>query len=197
MKLLKRSKPKARIRQSGLIVLAALLVGSAGFRLVPLAEPAFALVDAATDKDMTKTDAPMAETRDMGDILQRLLAREQAVEAREAELIDREIALQIAEEAITSKLDELVAAEEQLSATIARADVAFEDDVTNLTQIFGEMKPKQAAALFGEMEPEFAAGFLARMAPEESAGILAAMEPRTAYSVSVVMAGRNANVPTD
>lgn len=197
MKLLRSKKAKGRVRQSGLIVLAALLATSAGFRLVPLAEPAFALVDAAADKDMVEARPQPNVGRDMGDLLQRLLDREEAVEQREAALIDREIALRIAEDAINAKLGELVAAEEQLSATIAKAEVAFEDDVSNLTQVFGQMKPKQAAALFGEMEPEFAAGFLARMAPEVSAGILAAMDPRTAYTVSVVMAGRNANVPTD
>jgi flagellar motility protein MotE (MotC chaperone) len=47
------------------------------------------------------------------------------------------------------------------------------------------------------MTPEFAAGFMARMRPDAAAAIMAGLEPATAYSISVVIAGRNARVPTE
>ena len=59
------------------------------------------------------------------------------------------------------------------------------------------MKPKSAAALFEEMNATFAAGFLARMRPEAAAGIMASLSPGAAHRFSVVLAGRNADVPTD
>ena len=55
----------------------------------------------------------------------------------------------------------------------------------------------QAAALFQLMEPSFAAGFLGRMRADAAAAILAGLEPDLAYSISVVLAGRNANVPRE
>ena len=57
------------------------------------------------------------------------------------------------------------------------------------------MKPKDAAALFEEMSPEFAAGFLGLMRADAAALIMTGLEPTTAYSISVILAGRNANVP--
>ena len=190
-------KKTLRARQSSLMILSSILIVSGVFRLIPLASPALARVGLNE-----AAQAPETVAMDMSDpgvdiVLQRLLDREAFVEKRENAIKDREIALKIAEDAISTKLEELIEVEKTLSATIAKAEVAFEEDVANLTQVFGQMKPKQAAALFGEMEPGFAAGFLARLPAEASAGILAAMDPRDAYSISVVMAGRNANVPNE
>jgi flagellar motility protein MotE (MotC chaperone) len=47
------------------------------------------------------------------------------------------------------------------------------------------------------MSPEFAAGFLGRMAPEAAAAILSGMSAEAAYGISVIVAGRNANAPTE
>ncbi len=46
------------------------------------------------------------------------------------------------------------------SAEASLADVAAENDLQSLTQVYENMKPKDASALFEEMSPEFAAGFL-------------------------------------
>ena len=59
------------------------------------------------------------------------------------------------------------------------------------------MKAEQAAALFEQMEPSFAAGFLGRMRADAAAAILSGLEPELAYSISVVLAGRNADVPRE
>jgi flagellar motility protein MotE (MotC chaperone) len=47
------------------------------------------------------------------------------------------------------------------------------------------------------MDPVFAAGFLGRMRSDAAAAILAGLPPELAYSISVVLAGRNASVPTE
>ena len=75
------------------------------------------------------------------------------------------------------------------------ADGAAEKDIQNLTAVYQAMKPKDAAALFETMSPEFAAGFLGRMPPEAAAAILSGMSSEAAYGVSVIVAGRNAEVP--
>jgi len=84
-----------------------------------------------------------------------------------------------------------------LRETIALAESASDNDLDRLTKVYESMKPKQAAALFEQMNPNFAAGFLGRMRPEAAAMIMAGLSPEAAHSFSVVLAGRNANVPRE
>jgi flagellar motility protein MotE (MotC chaperone) len=120
-----------------------------------------------------------------------LTLREDRVAAQEAALNDRLAALALANAAITKRMDEMKAAEDELKATLALADGAAEDD------IYQAMKPKDAAALFETMSPEFAAGFLGRMPPDSAAAILSGMSSEAAYGISVIVAGRNADVPKE
>ena len=94
-------------------------------------------------------------------------------------------------------MDEMKAVEEELKATLALADGAAEKDIQNLTAVYQAMKPKDAAALFETMSPEFAAGFLGRMPPDSAAAILSGMSAEAAYGISVIVAGRNSDVPKD
>ena len=126
-----------------------------------------------------------------------LRQREERVTTREAALEERLAALALADQAVSARLQQLEAAEQSLSATLARADGAAEGDLTRLTAVYESMKPKDAAALFAAMAPEFAAGFLGRMRPEAAAAVLSGMPSDTAYAVSVLLAGRNARVPTE
>lgn len=130
-------------------------------------------------------------------VLTRLHEREVSLEAREGAIADRMQALAVAEAAFKENLAALITAEEQLRATMALADSAAENDLTRLTAVYENMKAKEAAALFETMDPQFAAGFLGRMRPETAASIMAGLKPETAYTISVVLAGRNANVPTN
>jgi flagellar motility protein MotE (MotC chaperone) len=98
---------------------------------------------------------------------------------------------------VTGRMVQLEAMEAKLAATLALADGAAEADVERLTKVYQAMKPKDAAKLFETMSPEFAAGFLGRMPPESAAAILSGMSAESAYGVSVIVAGRNANVPKD
>ena len=127
-----------------------------------------------------------------------------ALSDREARLIEQEdyyakraAALAEAETEIEAQLAMLIAAEKELEATLALAVDAAEDDVTRLTAVYENMKPKEAARLFETMAPAFSAGFLGRMRPDAAAKVVEGLTPEIAYSISVILAGRNANVPTD
>jgi len=141
------------------------------------------------------------EVKDLTPDLLKLLAatkeREARVLVREAELEARIQALELIETAVADDLARLEQAEAKLLATMSQADKAAENDIGQLTSVYENMKPDQAAALFQMMEPSFAAGFLARMRSDVAAAILAGLEPDLAYSISVVLAGRNANVPRE
>ncbi|MEM1064519.1 MAG: hypothetical protein AAGJ74_03380 [Pseudomonadota bacterium] len=143
-----------------------------------------AACDCATDEGL---DAALAAVR----------ARETSVQDRENALSDRLAALDLAEQAIEARLAALEAAEAQLSATMARSETAAEDDLAQLTSVYENMKPKEAAELFQAMTPDFAAGFLSRMRADAAAAIFAGLPPETAYTISVILAGRNARAPTE
>jgi flagellar motility protein MotE (MotC chaperone) len=151
----------------------------------------------------TETPAvPAAADPEMCEALPAALAtalteREAAVALGELALKDRVAALALAEATITQRLTELAAAEEGLAKTLAIADQAAEQDLTRLTTVYETMKPKDAAALFETMAPAFAAGFLGRMQPQAAAAVLSGLKPETAYQISLVLAGRNAEAPTE
>ena len=183
-----------RKKQRGVLhVIAALLVLSALLRATIGAEAALA-------NSPPESTTPAADSVSKGtpteDILAALQAREDRLTEREALFADRIQALRVAETEVAEQLAALIQAEESLRATIALADTAAESDLGRLTTVYENMTAKDAAALFEKMPPEFAAGFLGMMEPLAAAKIMAGLSPETAYSFSVVLAGRNALVPT-
>lgn len=194
-----------RLRIGALLPIAALMIGSAVLRFGAATAPAIAReldagrTEASTNSEPAETQRANAapDEAELGRLLAALQERDRALADRERRLEDRLKALSVADAAVTRKLRELGEAEERLKATLALADGAAEGDLSRLTDVYAQMKPKQAASLFEQMEPRFAAGFLARMRPDAAAGIMAGMAPQAAYAVSVVMAGRNAEAPTE
>lgn len=136
-------------------------------------------------------------TDNLAEVLALLREREEKVAAREAALEDRMQALAVAEEQVTTNLAKLEEVEASLKATMAMASTAAEDDLSRLTTVYENMKPKDAAPLFAAMDPQFAAGFLGRMRADAAAAIMAGLDPDAAYTISVLLAGRNARVPTE
>lgn len=198
------SKTARNVKRGTLMLLAFFLVGSAVLRIGLEAGPAIAreVADMGDmEKDGNAHSTPKMATGPDAAELQTMLAafseREERLAQREAELEDRLKALEIADRAIDQKLADLQKAENDLLSTLALADGAAETDVGTLTAVYEKMKPKDAAALFEEMDPSFAAGFLARMRPEAAAGVMAGLSPEAAYTISVVLAGRNGNVPRE
>ena len=201
--MLKRTKKKTRRKapaRGALFAIAVLLIGSAIIRLSVDAGQAWATTAAAPDvmqKQPGQAFENCKKPADMQAMLDAFQEREARLEAQERALQDRMQALKFADREIERKLAELTAAEEALRETIALADTAAESDLDRLTRVYENMKPKQAAILFEEMDPNFAAGFLGRMRPEAAAAVMAGLSPEAAHSFSVVLAGRNANVPSE
>ncbi len=195
----KGRKPRRRRMRGSLAVIGGLLVtsalvrigGDAGQAFAREAAPVSAAAEPAAEAQACKTEA------DIAPILEALNQREERIKKRETDVRTRMQALSVAETEIDNKMTALVDAEQKLRSTLALADTAAEDDLSRLTKVYATMKPKQASALFEQMDPEFAAGFLGRMGADAAAAIMAGMTPKAAYTISVMLAGRNADVPKE
>ncbi|MGR3711980.1 MAG: MotE family protein [Shimia sp.] len=175
------------------------LVASALLRVGVGASEAIAREEPLIGSPLATMSSPQTceQPEDMRALMAAFEEREMRIEKQEEEIRNRMQALAVADTEVTRKLAELEAAEGRLRSVIAVAETAADDDVTRLTRVYETMKPKNVAALFEEMDPDFAAGFIARMNPDSAAGVMAGLSPHAAYTISVVLAGRNANVPTD
>lgn len=185
------------LRRPGALTLVALcFAGSAVARAV---DPSGALMAPAAMASPAPPEptAGARECADAGALLLAIREREAQLEARADELADRARVLEAAQARFAEQEARLVDAEARLSATLARAEVAAEDDVGRLVAVFESMKPDRAAAVFETMEPGFAAGFLARMNRDAAARLLSGLTPERAYAISAVIAGRNAGAPRE
>ncbi|WP_235008678.1 MotE family protein [Candidatus Halocynthiibacter alkanivorans] len=205
-KAARADKPRKMPRKSwksgrgALWVIAALLIGSAVVRLSGETGAAIAreMAQLGAGDDGLPAEPLICETsEDLATVLAALQGREARLKEQEAILNDQRQALALARTQIEDNLIALAAAAAKLKSTLSVANTAAESDLERLTAMYENMKAKDAAALFEEMAPNFAAGFLARMRPDAAASVLAGLQPTTAYSISVILAGRNASVPTE
>lgn len=187
------------LRFGALFWIAVLLTSSALFRIGFEISPALAR-DSEISSQMEESEAmpvqsPAKAESNLAPLLLELKRREDILMKREMQFEDRMKALEVANSALDEKLTALKAMEEELATTLAEADGANARDIERLTEMYNNMKPKEAAGLFETMDPTFAAGFLSRMRPDAAAGIMAKISPEIAYSISAILAGRNNNVP--
>jgi len=180
-----------------LSLVAALLLASGGVRLAMGISPAVAFAEANMAHDEGLAPVEEVDSIEIPPLLAALQEREDRVTLRETAIEDRLRALAAAEAELSERLSELEAAEASLTAALALSETANDNDIGRLTAVYENMKPADAAGLFEEMAPEFASGFLVRMRSESAAAIMAGLEPSTAYSISAIIAGRNANAPTE
>ncbi len=192
-------KPKRkRSSRNALVAIASMLALSGVLRLGNEAGSAFASGSGDVAHEPAAGEVADCTTEDdIAVILAALDERETRVAARESALADRLQALSVAESQIGLNLAALEEAEARLAATMARASTAAEEDLQRLTSVYENMKPKQAAPVFAAMDPKFAAGFLGRMRPDAAAAIMAGLDPEVAYAISALLAGRNADAPTE
>lgn len=191
-----KSARKSKATSGALLSIVSILVLSGMLRLGGIG------IAVANEAEGAATDEPTASSHDcpVSENTQTLLdiiaARTVELDDKEMKLAEQSYALEAAKTLVEKNLEQLEAAEARLQATIDQVDGASADDIDRLTSVYESMKPKVAAALFEQMTPEFAAGFLGRMNPQAAAEIMSGLSSETGYAISVVLAGRNANVPT-
>ncbi|MDX1292550.1 MAG: hypothetical protein R3265_07055, partial [Hyphomonas sp.] len=120
-----------------------------------------------------------------------------SIEQRIAELREEEISFQTRKLELDQRAEDLKAIQEQLDERWQRMAETANQDIQHLAQMYGAMKPDQAAGIFNQMDAGFAAGFL-RLIPSDQAGlIMANMENEKAYVVSVKLASRNSDLRSE
>lgn len=154
------------------------------------------LVSTAEASDPDPVSSVVGPTAPIRAALDEVTALRDRLAIREAEIDDRERAVEAVQLLIEERLATLEAAEIRLQALIQTSDSAAEADLARLTEVYQTMEADQAAALFAQMDPNFAAGFLTRMSPAASGAVMAELDPTIAYAISVVIATRNAAAPT-
>lgn len=203
MRLRRRPKQKSKTPRPGgrgaLLLIGSFFALSAILRIADGAGPAIAreVTALASRPDMTGEAQNCQPPADIAALLSAMQGRQAALDDKEQALAEKEQVLALAEREVRQNMSALEAAEAKLSATISTAQDAAEGDLAKLTAVYENMKPKDAALLFEAMKPEFAAGFIGRMRPDAAASVMTGLTPEMAYSISVILAGRNADVPTE
>lgn len=191
-------KSRKRAGRGVLSVIAGMLIASGLIRVGGEAGQALATEhEVMGDEALAESPVVCDPEAENAALLAAFQSREARIAAREGQLEDRLQAMRVAGAEITERLAQLQAAETALSDTITIADTAAEDDLGQLTAVYENMKPQDAADLFETMEPDFSAGFMGRMRPDVAALIMSNLTPETAYAISAILAGRNANAPTE
>jgi flagellar motility protein MotE (MotC chaperone) len=201
-KPIKRSLYKKRSGRGALLILAIVFLMSAGARLISGTGAAIAReisqLAPSPDNTTSNNQGELCEPDSaMATLLESLRKREDIIVEQEMMIAQKMKTLDLARTEFTQNLASLQKAEKRLAATMAASSTAAQDDLDKLTAVYESMKPKDAAALFEQMSPDFAAGFLGLMRPDVAASVLAGLKPETAYTISVILAGRNANAPSE
>ncbi|MEN8837455.1 MAG: hypothetical protein ABF243_09135 [Celeribacter marinus] len=203
----KAAKPKVKKRslkagRGALFLLSAILFASASVRVFSGTGAAIAKEVAELSQSETPVAAPVDPLacmvdEDLETLITALRQREDSVAQKELEIEEKLAVVDVARVEIEESFKALEIAESRLAATMAVSNTAAEDDLARLTSVYESMKSKDAAALFQAMAPDFAAGFLGRMRADAAGEIMAGLPPEFAYTVSVILAGRNANAPSE
>lgn len=181
----------------GIALIVVCFIGSAGLRLGDSGPAIAQEIGTMTAGSPGEADKPAAKTEPADALLAAIREREEQLDVRAQDLANRAQALRVAEEKLAEQLDAFEQAQRNLEETLAVADQAAERDIARMTTVYENMKPEDAARIIEQMDVAFAAGLLARMRPEIAAQVMTGMDPGTAYALTLTIASRHSDVPTE
>ena len=194
---------KSANRSNVLLTLGILFTLGAATRLVPsnFSEATAAEADAVADTAPVESivaslDKPAPAQLEgqvcFGEDVSAQLASDQLRLKTESEkLVERELELQAWEAELEQTRADLADLQATLETRWEDMQAFAGEDLNHLAQMYGAMKPDQAATIFDQMNPGFAAGFLRLLSSEQAGLIMANMESQQAYVVSVRLASLN------
>ncbi|MHA7858243.1 MAG: MotE family protein [Henriciella sp.] len=193
---------KAANRSNVLLTLGVLFTLGAATRLVPanVADAREADSDEKVETVSTKPEDAKATKAALPvegqicfseDLSEALAADQLRLETETEALAARELELQALEAELAETRADLTALQASLETRWEDMQAFAGEDLNHLAQMYGAMKPDQAATIFDQMDPSFAAGFLRLLSSEQAGLIMANMESQQAYIVSVRLASIN------
>lgn len=149
--------------------------------------------DGATE-DAPKTNQFGEETQQFtrGEInmLQNLVSRREQLAERERQLELRENLIQVAEQRVEEKINELKIVEARIQSLLDQHDEQQEEKLQSLVKMYQTMKPADAARIFETLDMEILIEVVERMSERRMAPIMAAMQSERAKAVTVELATR-------
>ncbi len=138
----------------------------------------------------TAPNDPFAYTDEEMAVLQSLATRHGELDAREAQIAEREALLAAAENRMDEKTAELKALQESIQGLVGQHDEQEQAQFKSLVKIYENMKPKDAAKIFEQLEMDVLLEVVGRMREQKVAPILAQMQPTKAKDVTFELAQR-------
>jgi flagellar motility protein MotE (MotC chaperone) len=159
----------------------------------PAAEPEKAESEAPAPAEQAEPDLDMPGEYTPAEVqvLQALSKRRAELEARTAEIDQREALLQVTENRVQEKLKELEGVRTELTALLKTVDGQQNARIASLVKMYETMKPQEAAAILETLEMPVALDILETMKETKSAPILAKMTPQKASEITVEMSRRH------
>lgn len=200
---------KSTNRSNVLLTLGVLFTLGAATRLIPTdfnqataAESETAETAAESPAETIKGAAPSQDAIEgqicFGEDLSEQLASDQLrLQTETDKLVQRELELQAWEAELAQTREDLTILQATLETRWQDMQAFAGEDLKHLADMYGAMKPDQAATIFDQMDPGFAAGFLRLLSSEQAGLIMASMESQQAYIVSVRLASLNEDLRRD
>ena len=133
---------------------------------------------------------PQSFTASEIELLQRLAERRATIDEQAKELDVREAMLRAAEARIDGKISELQQLEQTLTELVAEADAQEQAKINTLVNIYGAMKPKDAARIFNDLDMPILITVVESMRENKVAPILAQMDAVKATAVTEALSVR-------
>jgi flagellar motility protein MotE (MotC chaperone) len=123
-------------------------------------------------------------------VLQELSKRRITIEQREKQLEMKQTTLNMLEQSIQQKLDQMSAMQSELQGIIAEYDKHEDEKTARLVRIYEAMKPNEAAQIFEKLEDTVLIEVASKMKEAKLALILAKMDPMKAKELTMELANR-------
>ncbi|CAA6604517.1 conserved hypothetical protein [Rhodospirillaceae bacterium LM-1] len=124
------------------------------------------------------------------EVLQKLVARRDELEARAKEMQMREDLAKAAEARLTKKLAEMKQVQGTIEALLRKYDEQEDAKMRSLVKIYESMKPKDAAKIFEELDMAILLDVIERMKEKKAADVLSNVSPQKAKEITFELAER-------
>lgn len=145
--------------------------------------------EAAQIEEVPQTALPV--TPEEPSVALAMIVKERALlDVQKQAMVAEEAQIALAREALRVEADRLSDLRGEVQTLLDRVESRHQADVDHLVDLYGTMKPKEAATLLTQMDLEVVVYVMTEMEPRRGAPILAAMPSQMAQAISRVVLER-------